>query len=162
MKNKKFIFTTRLIGELIALGCGVLLLIISRLLFASRFYEDESTDICVAHDNFMLFYKLSLALCALFLVLTLLSVICSQLYRKTLHVFHITARLSPLVCSLVIIAITLFYAYLASGGVHNITPYLLTLGFGEALTLRLPSALYNVFEQLSSSKNEKKGNKRYQ
>ncbi len=156
-RKQRTVSARRPLVEAMLAFCGAVAVIVSRLLFDSRFSSPLSESASVARDNFMLFYKLSLALCAVLLLLTALSVVCSVLHRESPRVFRITARLSPLLCSLIMLVLALFYAYLTAGGANSITPHLLALGIGEALLLRLPCVIYTLFEYRSGSKVTTKG-----
>lgn len=155
--KQRTVGTRRPVIEAVLALCGAAAVIASRLVFDSRFSAPLSEGVSVARDNFMLFFVLSLALCAVLLLLTTLSVVCAALHRESPRAFHITARLSPLLCSLVMLVLALFYAYLTAGGVRSITPYLLSLGIGEALLLRFPCVIYTLFEYRRCSMVKTKG-----
>lgn len=132
------------IAELGISALGAVLLILCRVLFRA-FTDNGAISVGsaeVARDNFTLYFKISLILCAVLLLLTVMSAL-TYFFQKEVGKFqHFAVSVSPVICSVAVLAVSGFYAYLTAGGEVNITGYLVLLGIGEAMLFRLPCALY--------------------
>ena len=96
----------------------------------------------VERDNFTLYFIVSLILCAVLLLLTVMSAL-TYFFQKEVGKFQrFAVSVSPVICSVAVLAVSGFYAYLTAGGEVNITGYLVLLGIGEAMLFRLPCAVY--------------------
>ncbi len=139
---------------------GAFLVALCRILFDRAFDPSLGEKAAVARDNFYLFYRISTSLAAVLLILTLLSSLCAAISRDAIRSFHITASVSPILSSALLLAIALFYAYLTHGGETFIAPYVISLGLGEALVMRLPHALGLLIEcrEKIPNRKEKKNN----
>lgn len=140
---KKRRSSRRAVTELVLSVIGALIFAAAHLAFIRAFDASADEGIAVAYDNYMLYYKLSSVLSAVLLVLTMISSLCAAVSRDSVRAFHITVSAAPTLSSALLVALALFYAYLTHGGRAAIAPYLIALGLGEALVLRLPCALYS-------------------
>lgn len=140
-------FRKKLLRSGIELGIsllGVLLIFLCRAAFYSFVGTDTDPDgaVAVITDNFELYYKISLILCGVLLLLTLLSSF-TYLFQKNVSRFQkLTVSASPIICSVTVFVLSVFYAYLTAGGIVSIAGYLVLLGLGEAMLFRLPCAVY--------------------
>lgn len=97
-------------------------------------------------ESYELFFRVSLAVSALLLLLTLLSRTISSLNNGIVIFGKIIASVSPTVCQILIMLISFFYAYVTSGGAVNTVPYVLLTGLGEAFMFTLPAAISVIWE----------------
>lgn len=148
----------RTVIELGMASAGLVLIILCRVLFnvfVGKKAESEGV-IAVSRDNFELYFKISLVLSAVLLVLTVLSAL-TYLFQKEVSRFQrLTVSASPVICSVAVLAIAMFYAYLTSGGAVSITGYLFLLGLGEAMLFRLPCAMYVFLRKSEAHKKKSK------
>lgn len=120
---------------------GVLTVVLTRTAFGGyQVRMPYAND--VSADDFGLYFKLSLIICSVLLGLTLLSAVTYIFQRSVSRFQRITVSMAPIICSVTVFVMSVFYAYLTSGSVVNITGFLLALGAGEAMLFRLPCALY--------------------
>ncbi len=116
----------------------------------------EGDDIPAFLDNFNLFRTVSLYLCGILLALSVISTL-TYLFVSECRTtfFQIVAEMSPILCALVVLGVGVFFSYLASGGEHSITPYVICMSVFEALTFALPFSI-SGFIKLAAKKS--KGN----
>lgn len=131
---------------------GAAFVVLSRILFAS--FADGSTAE-VARDNFELYFNVSLILSGVLLVLTLFSALTFLFQKEVSRFQRITASASPVICSVSLIAVAVFYAYLTAGGAVSITPYVILLGIGEAMIFRFPCAVCVMLRKTEKGKKKK-------
>lgn len=153
----------RFCAELGAVLAGVVVIFLSRVLFNTFVMGKAESEgvLAVTRDNFELYFKISLILSAVLLALTVMSAL-TYLFQKEISRFQrITVSASPVICSVSVLAVAVFYAYLTSGGAVSIFGYLVALGIGEALLFRLPCAMYVAIRKPEgkAKKSKGKGNK---
>lgn len=96
----------------------------------------------IAYDNFHLYFELSLIICAVLLGLTLLSSVTYIIQSgKKSNFTRLTVKASPVICSVAMIMVSAFYAYLTYDSDLPIVNYLLLLGVCEAALFLFPFTL---------------------
>ena len=150
-RKKKLI---RVVAESGIFLLGALVILFIKTVFDAAMNKKEAAGVAVdlIKDEFDLFFTISLAVCAVLLILTMLSAL-TYLFQKSVSRFQrLTVSMAPIICSAAVLAISLFYAYLTSGSLVSITGYMILLGLGEAMLFRLPCAVYVLLRPLEKGK----------
>lgn len=123
-----------------AVGVGVSLLgflgiFLVKLIFdkTMKNYVVKNGYMPMDHDNFYLYFKLSLIICAVLLGLTVLSSFTYAVQKEEKSRFsRFIVLASPAVCSVAMLILSWFYAYLTYGKESILTPYVVIIGVCEA------------------------------
>ena len=127
---------------------GVVGIVLVRVVFGSH---DEGAG-AVMHDNFTMIFKFSLILSAVLLFFTVISTLSVSFGMIGIGFSRGLAAAFPVVCSVLMILISLFCDYLTRGSATSITAYIICLGVSEALVFRLPCALSSLIRFLREKK----------
>ena len=164
--KKKSPWIRRFVGVGISL-VGFLGILLVKLFFDSFMKKCVSTDgiMPVENDNFYIYFQLSLTVCGVLLALTLLSAVTYVLQRGPKSKFsYLTVTLSPLVCQIAMIMLSVFYSYLTYGSDRPIVAYLVLLGICEAalyfMPLTIAAEVKNDENEKSEHHKSKKGQRR--
>lgn len=114
----------------------------------------------IENDNFYLYFKLSLIVCGVLLALTLLSSVTYALQKGPKSRFsYFTVTVSPAICSVAMVMLASFYAYLTHSGDRPIALYLVILGICEAALYFLPLTVAAVVKTSDAEKADSKNKK---
>ena len=136
---------------------GALIILSTKAVFdnAMRGKAALGAGLDLVKDDFYLFFVVSLVISGVLLVLTVLSAL-TYLFEKSVNRFQrIVVSVAPVICSVSVAAIALFYSYLTSGGFVSITGYILALGAGEAMIFRFACGIYVLLRQPENVKKTK-------
>ena len=115
----------------------------------------------IENDNFYIYFKLSLTVCAVLLALTLLSAVTYVLQRGPKSKFsYLTVTLSPAICQLAMIMLAAFYSYLTYDSQRPIAAYLVLLGICEAALYFMPLTIAAEVKSAENRKTERKNSKK--
>lgn len=147
----------RVIAELGVFLLGALVILTTKAVFDNVMNKKSAAGAALdlAKDDFNLFFMISLMICAVLLLLTLVSALTYMFQKNVSRFQRIVVSASPVICSAAVFAISLFYAYLTSGGIFGITAYIVSLGVGEAMLFRLPCAVYVLLRPADNTKKTK-------
>ncbi len=141
-------FPLRLCIESALTLLGIIGIIMVRVVFGAH---DEGAG-SIMHDNFVMIFKYSLIICAVLLFFTVISSLSVSFDVVKLGFSRGLAAAFPVICSVLMILISLFCDYLTRGAATSITPYVICLGISEALVFRLPCAISSLIRFLKEEK----------
>ena len=154
-KSKIFCITACALTLLGAVG-----IVITDRLFAGHVkeYITSSGEVPMAKENFTLFLRLSLGLAALLMALQLLALAADALNGQQKKGFgSILAGIYAPVSMAVLIAVSVFFAYLSADRLFPVHGYIIVLGICEAALFCLPMAARSfVAERLQAKKTDDK------
>ena len=111
----------------------------------------------IAKDNFDLYFKLSLIMCTVLFVLSLLSFLTHFILKDTAGRFSkLTVTVTPILSVLALIVLSAFYAYLTHDKTFPTSGYLVILGISEGAVLLLPPSLYRLCISAAHKHSNKK------
>ena len=152
ISSKKRPFAVRLVFVIISILGAAGILIIKILLEGQTAAHMLSEGVMsVAHDNMNLYFKLSVFMCAVLLLLTLLSALTAGKGKRNTF-SSLTVKLSPILSAVAMILLSAFYAYLTYDSKYSIVPALILLGISEAATFFLPLAIVYGRSKAGSNK----------
>lgn len=149
MKKKNYSISVtkrRAVVNLILFFHGVVIIAAAYAVFRKNIGRSDGGMLSASAESYELFFRVSLAVSALLLLLTLLSRAISSLNNGIVSFGKMIASVSPTACQILIMLISFFYAYVTSGGAVNTVPYVLLTGLGEALVFTLPAAISASWE----------------
>ena len=151
-----------------AVGVGISLfgflgIFLVKLIFdnSMKSYSVEHGYLPMDNDNFYLYFKLSLIICAVLLGLTVLSSFTYAVQnggKGRFSRFIVVA--SPAVCSITMLILSWFYAYLTYGKNSILTPCLIILGVCEAALFFFSFALAKAVQGETKTKDKKTKHKK--
>lgn len=106
-------------------------------------------------DNFYLYFDLSTFLTAVLLGLTLISVATYVFQKgKKSRFAYLTVTISPILCSVALIMVSVFYSYLTHGTEYVIWPHIVLLSIAESMLFALPFTLTKAHKMSQESLTE--------
>ena len=151
----------RLIGVGISL-VGFLGIFLVKVFFDAYMKKCMAADgfMPLENDNFYLYFKLSLIVGGVLLALTILSSITYALQKGPKSRFsYFTVTVSPAICSVAMVMLASFYAYLTYNSDRPIAAYFVFLGICEAALYFLPLTIAAVVKSSDSAKADSKNKK---
>ncbi len=145
----------RIIGIVVSVVgfCGIFVI---KALLDGKFatFAKSNGFIPVSHDNFYLFFDFSTLISALLLALTLISAATYIFQKNKPSKFtFLTVTVSPILCTVALLMVSCFYAYLTNGSEFTMWYWILCLGISESLLFALPFTIVGAHKM--SLKNTK-------
>ncbi|MBR5447103.1 MAG: hypothetical protein IKV40_01630 [Clostridia bacterium] len=139
------------IGAYVLTLLGAMGAFVTDRLFAVRVkeYITSAGEVPMAKENFTLFFRLSMGLCALLMALQLLTLAIDALSGKDKRgaFSRVASKIYAPLSMAVVISLAVFFAYLSADKLFPVHGYIISLGICESVLFLLPMAVRSRIDE---------------